>query len=80
MGNWCVSESPAVPGYREFEMAFQEHFETLAKRYIRVWDDGRIEVGTRNSPFVTEWSRQVLSDVTAATRNVNRARELLEGI
>ncbi len=80
MGNWCVNENPSGDGYREFEMSFQEHYETLARRFVRVWDDGRIEVGIRDSPFAPKWSEQVLADMTEINRNLQRMREIMKGI
>ncbi len=80
MSNWLVCENPHDAGYREFELVYQEHFETLAKRFLRVWDDGRVEVGTRNSPFTVEWSKQVVYEETQLLHNLGRAREILKGI
>lgn len=80
MGIWRVSENPSGDGYREFEMTYQEHYESLTRRFVRIHDDGRIEIGVCHSPFTARWGEQVLQDQTNLIRNLRVMQTILKDL
>ncbi len=80
MGYWLVCENPRQDGFREFELVYQEQHIQVAKKFMRLHDDGRIEVGVSNKPFILEWSRQVRQDEIDPSKRVSLIRERMRGI
>jgi hypothetical protein len=48
---WEVAENYTTETFREFELVFEHK-----KKFVRLYSDGRLEVGEKNSPFVAEYS------------------------
>ncbi len=60
MGRWYLQENPLKDGLREFELVYEEyrqdHMVHSESKFILLHDDGRLEIGTRHSPFTAEYS------------------------
>jgi hypothetical protein len=59
MVSWIVCENVRLgQNFREFELHYQQQPGQLRcpKRVVRLWEDGGLEIGSKNSPFMTEYS------------------------
>lgn len=70
MASWTVNENYCKgKHYREFELAYQCFGREswlpayCPKRVIRLWDDGGLEIGTVNSPMVSQFSDNLSAEV-----------------
>lgn len=54
MPSWIINENHLHEGYRELELYYSG-----VRKIVKLWEDGRIEIGSRNSLFTPDWQEKV---------------------
>ena len=60
-GNWVICENVhhLVTEFREIEIGYVSEKGETKRKFIRFHQDGYIELGTMNSPFIKEYGTNI---------------------
>jgi len=60
MKRWEVNENALLhEDFRELELAFPLLQDKYARKYLRLYPDGHLELGAKKSPFEVEYKTEV---------------------
>ena len=60
MASWVICENPLQGGFREMEFVLLDCSTPVCHKFIRLYPDGRVEIGEKHSEFKPEYRTEVV--------------------